>query len=106
MYAFVYDNIGLLIGTTMQYTFLPGTYSNSYTYDAALDRGSLSTRREHQHLRRRATATTRGEETEFPRHAALSVQRLERANLAVLCISLCNAPFLFERAANPRHALR
>jgi len=38
-YGFAYDNMGRLIGTTTQYTFLPGqTYSNSYTYDAASNR--------------------------------------------------------------------
>src|SRR5207248_11095655 len=32
-------NMGRLIGTTTQYTFLPGhTYSNSYSYDAASNR--------------------------------------------------------------------
>jgi RHS repeat-associated protein len=38
-YGFAYDNMGRLIGTTTQYTFLPGnTYSNGYTYDAASNR--------------------------------------------------------------------
>lgn len=38
-YGFAYDNMGRLIGTTTQYTFLPGnTYTNSYTYDAASNR--------------------------------------------------------------------
>jgi len=38
-YGFAYDNMGRVIGTTTQYTFLPGqTYSNSYTYDAASNR--------------------------------------------------------------------
>ena len=33
-YGFGYDNMGRLIGTTTQYSFLPGnTYTNSYTYD-------------------------------------------------------------------------
>jgi RHS repeat-associated protein len=37
-YGFAYDNMGRLIGTTTQYTFVTGTYSNSYTYDAASNR--------------------------------------------------------------------
>ena len=38
-YGFAYDNMGRLIGTTTQYTFLTGTtYSNSYSYDAASNR--------------------------------------------------------------------
>jgi YD repeat-containing protein len=38
-YGFAYDNMGRLIGTTTQYTFLPTqTYTNSYTYDAASNR--------------------------------------------------------------------
>jgi RHS repeat-associated protein len=38
-YGFAYDNMGRLIGTTTQYTFLPGnTYTNGYTYDAASNR--------------------------------------------------------------------
>jgi RHS repeat-associated protein len=38
-YGFAYDNMGRLIGTTTQYTFLPGqTFTNSYAYDAASNR--------------------------------------------------------------------
>ncbi len=38
-YAMAYDNMGRLIGTTTQYSFLPGhTYANAYTYDAASNR--------------------------------------------------------------------
>jgi RHS repeat-associated protein len=38
-YGFAYDNMGRLIGTTTQYSFLPGnTYTNSYGYDAASNR--------------------------------------------------------------------
>ena len=38
-YGFAYDNMGRLIGTTTQYSFLPGqTFTNTYTYDAASDR--------------------------------------------------------------------
>ena len=38
-YGFAYDNMGRLIGTTTQYSFLPAnTYTNSYTYDAASNR--------------------------------------------------------------------
>jgi RHS repeat-associated protein len=41
-YGFAYDNMGRLIGTTTQYSFLPGTpaptFSNSYTYDSASNR--------------------------------------------------------------------
>ena len=34
-YVVAYDNMGRLIGTTTQYTFLPGhNFSNTYTYDA------------------------------------------------------------------------
>jgi YD repeat-containing protein len=49
-YGFAYDNMGRLIGTTAQNTFLPlVTETNSYTYDAASNRtltapdGSIST---------------------------------------------------------------
>jgi RHS repeat-associated protein len=42
-YGFAYDNMGRLISTTTNYTFLPGpTYTNSYTYDAASNRTSLT----------------------------------------------------------------
>jgi RHS repeat-associated protein len=43
-YAMAYDNMGRLIGTTTQYSFLPGapTFSNSYAYDAASNRTSLT----------------------------------------------------------------
>ena len=42
-YGFAYDNMGRLIGTTTQYSFLPGpTFSNAYTYDAASNRTSLT----------------------------------------------------------------
>lgn len=38
-YAFAYDNMGRLIGTTTTYSFLPGTqFTNSYTYDADSNR--------------------------------------------------------------------
>jgi RHS repeat-associated protein len=38
-YSFAYDNMGRLLGTTTQYSFLPGnTYTNSYAYDAASNR--------------------------------------------------------------------
>ncbi len=42
-YGFAYDNMGRLIGTSTQYTFLPGhNFQNSYTYDAASNRTSLT----------------------------------------------------------------
>ncbi len=42
-YGFAYDNMGRLIGTTTQYAWLPSiTESNSYTYDAASNRTSLT----------------------------------------------------------------
>ncbi len=42
-YAFAYDNMGRLIGTSTQYTFLPGfNFQNGYTYDAASNRTSLT----------------------------------------------------------------
>jgi RHS repeat-associated protein len=45
-YGMAYDNMGRLIGTTTQYSFLPGspapTFSNSYVYDAASNRTSLT----------------------------------------------------------------
>ena len=38
-----YDNMGRLIGTSTQYTFLPGhNFQNSYTYDVASNRTSLT----------------------------------------------------------------
>jgi RHS repeat-associated protein len=38
-YGYSYDNMGRLIGTTTQYSFLTSqTFSNSYTYDAASNR--------------------------------------------------------------------
>jgi RHS repeat-associated protein len=38
-YGFAYDNMGRLIGTTTQYSFLTGTnFTNSYTYDADSNR--------------------------------------------------------------------
>jgi RHS repeat-associated protein len=42
-YGFAYDNMGRLIGTTTQYSFLSGiTYTNSYGYDAASNRTSFT----------------------------------------------------------------
>ena len=42
-YGFAYDNMGRLIGTSTQYSFLPGiTESNAYAYDAASNRTSLA----------------------------------------------------------------
>jgi RHS repeat-associated protein len=42
-YGFAYDNMGRLVGTSTSYAFLSGpTYSNSYTYDAASNRTSLT----------------------------------------------------------------
>jgi RHS repeat-associated protein len=37
-YGFSYDNMGRLTGTSTQYAFLAGTFTNSYTYDAASNR--------------------------------------------------------------------
>src|SRR5882724_8163643 len=38
-YGFAYDNMGRLIGTTTEYSFLTGhTFTNSYAYDAASNR--------------------------------------------------------------------
>jgi YD repeat-containing protein len=34
-YGFTYDNLGRLLGTNTQCSFLTGTLTNSYTYDAA-----------------------------------------------------------------------
>ena len=41
-YGFAYDNMGRLVGTTTQYTFLTGTYTNAYTYDADSNRASMT----------------------------------------------------------------
>jgi RHS repeat-associated protein len=41
-YGLAYDNMGRLIGTTTQYAFLTGTFSNGYGYDAASNRTSLT----------------------------------------------------------------
>jgi YD repeat-containing protein len=42
-YGFAYDNMGRLIGTTTQYSFLPGyNFQNAYAYDAASNRTSLT----------------------------------------------------------------
>jgi RHS repeat-associated protein len=37
-YDFSYDNMGRLTGTSTQYSFLTGTFTNAYTYDAASNR--------------------------------------------------------------------
>src|SRR4029077_3632419 len=37
-YGFTYDNMGRLTGTTTQYSFLSGTFTNAYGYDAASNR--------------------------------------------------------------------
>jgi RHS repeat-associated protein len=37
-YNFSYDNMGRLTGTSTAYSFLSGTFTNSYTYDAASNR--------------------------------------------------------------------
>jgi RHS repeat-associated protein len=37
-YGFSYDNMGRLTGTTTQYAFVTGTYTNSYSYDANSNR--------------------------------------------------------------------
>jgi RHS repeat-associated protein len=43
VYGFAYDNMGRLIGTSTQYSFLPNqTFTNSYTYDASSNRKSLT----------------------------------------------------------------
>jgi RHS repeat-associated protein len=43
VYSFAYDNMGRLIATTTQYSYLPGyNFQNSYTYDAASNRKSLT----------------------------------------------------------------
>jgi YD repeat-containing protein len=41
-YGFAYDNMGRVVGTSTQYTFVPGTYSNSYAYDTVSNRTSLT----------------------------------------------------------------
>jgi RHS repeat-associated protein len=42
-YGFAYDNMGRLVGTSTSYAFLSGpTFTNSYTYDAASNRTSLT----------------------------------------------------------------
>jgi RHS repeat-associated protein len=42
-YGFSYDNMGRLIGTSTQYAYLPGfNFQNTYTYDAASNRTSLT----------------------------------------------------------------
>jgi RHS repeat-associated protein len=42
-YDFAYDNMGRLVGTTTQYTFLSNTtYTNAYTYDADSNRVSMT----------------------------------------------------------------
>ena len=42
-YGFAYDNMGRLIGTTTQYAWLPTlNFQNTYTYDAASNRTSLT----------------------------------------------------------------
>jgi RHS repeat-associated protein len=42
-YGFAYDNMGRLVGTTTKYTFLPNTtYTNSYSYDAASNRVTMT----------------------------------------------------------------
>src|SRR5580698_7634867 len=42
-YGFAYDNMGRLVGASASYAFLSGpTFTNSYTYDAASNRTSLT----------------------------------------------------------------
>ena len=41
-YSFTYDNLGRLLGTGTQYSFLSSALNNSYTYDAASNRISFS----------------------------------------------------------------
>lgn len=42
-YGFSYDNMGRLIGTSTQYSYLPGVnFQNAYAYDAASNRTSLT----------------------------------------------------------------
>ena len=51
-YGFAYDNMGRLIGTSTQYSFLPGhNFQNGYGYDATSNRTSLTAPDgSHQHL--------------------------------------------------------
>jgi RHS repeat-associated protein len=43
VYGFSYDNMGRLIGTSTQYAYLPGfNFQNTYSYDAASNRTSLT----------------------------------------------------------------
>jgi RHS repeat-associated protein len=42
-YSFSYDNMGRQTGTSTTYSFLTGTYTNSYSYDAASNRTSYTT---------------------------------------------------------------
>ena len=42
-YGFAYDNMGRVIGTTTQYSFLPGyNFQNGYAYDAASNRNAMT----------------------------------------------------------------
>jgi YD repeat-containing protein len=41
-YGFAYDHMARLVGTTTQYTFVTGTYTNAYTYDADSNRVSMT----------------------------------------------------------------
>lgn len=42
-YGFAYDNMGRLIGTSTQYSYMPGlNFQNAYSYDAASNRTSLT----------------------------------------------------------------
>ena len=41
-YSFTYDNVGRLVGTGTQYSFLSGTLNNTYAYDAASNRVSFT----------------------------------------------------------------
>ncbi|MBZ5689021.1 MAG: IPT/TIG domain-containing protein [Acidobacteriia bacterium] len=42
-YSYSYDNMGRMIGTTTTYSFLPGhNFQNTYTYDAASNRTSIT----------------------------------------------------------------
>ena len=41
-YSFTYDNLGRLVGTGTQYPFLSSALNNSYSYDAASNRTSLT----------------------------------------------------------------